>query len=302
MKSKKQIEHFLARKKYRSEIDFEGIKLYCKNKFGIKLHHPSSFSEDKTSLDYNIFANWLENGYGAGDIVKWDDCIGLIQEGGIEEVKICLRIDGNGPNFDSFMIPVEVITLAEENASERIYSVLEETGQEFGNPFFAITPKYIPSPCSIVTFNNRHTKEEGYGVVRIIKETGEVIMYCYVIKGQEVKYSMNEFLGMKDDFTFQSSSAADYPRRALEVALAKVGKTWNHFLKRIEPMNMKVVKGDRYWYITDKMQVTSDVEKETPVSNKRYLAGNYFRRQEDAIRILEAEMEIRRNFLAEPER
>lgn len=74
-----------------------------------------------------------------------------------------------------------------------------------------------------------------------------------------------------------------------------------HFLKRIEPLNMKVSKGDRYWYITDKMQVTSDVEKETVTSNKRYLAGNYFRREKDAIRILSEEMEIRRNFLAEPE-
>ena len=47
--------------------------------------------------------------------------------------------------------------------------------------------------------------------------------------------------------------------------------------------------------------MASDVEKETVTSNKRYLAGNYFRREKGAIRILSEEMEIRRNFLAEPE-
>lgn len=114
-----------------------------------------------------------------------------------------------------------------------------------------------------MSFTNNKTGEEGYGVARIVKKTGEVIMYCYVIKGQQAKYNMNEFLGMEKDFSFKQSGPADYPRKAIDVALAKEGKTWNHFLKRIEPMNMKVVKGERYWYITDKMQVTSDVEKET---------------------------------------
>ena len=65
---------------------------------------------------------------------------------------------------------------------------------------------------------------------------------------------------------------------------------------------MKAEKGERYWYITDKMSVASDTEKGTVTSHKRYLAGNYFRKEEDAVRILSEEMEIRRNFLAEPGR
>ena len=112
---------------------------------------------------------------------------------------------------------------------------------------------------------------------------------------------MNEYLGKIDDFSFTTFKPADYQRKTLDIELAKVGKTWNHFLKRIEPLNMKVATGERYWYITDKMQVTSDVEKGNVTSNKRYLAGNYFRKEKDAIRILSEEIEIRRNFLAEPE-
>lgn len=50
------------------------------------------------------------------------------------------------------------------------------------------------------------------------------------------------------------------------------------------------------------MSVASDTEKGTVTSHKRYLAGNYFRKEEDAVRILSEEMEIRRNFLAEPGR
>jgi hypothetical protein len=64
---------------------------------------------------------------------------------------------------------------------------------------------------------------------------------------------------------------------------------------------MKVATGERYWYITDKMQVTSDVEKGTVTSNKRYLAGNYFRREKDAFRILSEEIEIEETFKPNPE-
>lgn len=301
MKTKKQIDHFLRKRKYKSEIDFEGISLYCKNKYGIKLHVPSSYSTTDHALDYAAFANWLESGYGAGDVVKWGEYIGLVQDSNIEDVKICLRIDRNGPNFDSITIPIQDITHADENALKLINHVLDEMGKEFGNPFFVITDKFIPGSGSLVCFQDHQTGKDGYGVVRQIQKTGEIIMYCYCYKGEIVKFNMHEYLGNVNDFSFTSFKPTDYPRKALETELNKAGKSWNHYLKRIEPVNMRVDLNERYWYITDKMQVTSDIEKNKATSNKRYLAGNYFRREEDAVAILEAEMEIRRDFLAKAE-
>nr|DAD87585.1 MAG TPA: hypothetical protein [Siphoviridae sp. ctAUQ2] len=306
MKTKRQIEHFLARKKYKSEMDFEGISLYCKTKFNIRLHRPSNYypepTDDIQPLDYATFADWLEHGYGAGDVVEWDENIGLVQDGGIKEVRICLKIDRSSLIFDSFVLDGQLIHPAQENAVERIYEALDANGKEFGNPFFCITDKYIPNPNTIVTFQNHKTGESGVGVVRLITQSGDITMYCWYVKSEPVRYSMNEKLGNIIDYSFQSVQPADYPRKALDVALAKVGKTWNHFLRRIEPLKMKVEEGSQYYYINDKRAVVCDTEKGTPTSHKRYIAGNYFRRQEDALRILEAENEIRRNFLAEPEK
>lgn len=306
MKTKRQIEHFLARKKYKSEMDFEGISLYCKTKFNIRLHRPSSYYPEPVDniqpLDYATFADWLEHGYGAGDVVEWDGNIGLVQDGGVKEVRICLKIDRNGSIFDSFVLDGQLIHPAQENAVERIYEALNANGKEFGNPFFCITDKYIPNSNTIVTFQNHKTGKGGVGVVRLITQSGDITMYCWYVKGEPVRYGMNEKLGNIIDYSFQSVQPADYPRKALDVALAKVGKTWNHFLRRIEPLKMKVEEGSQYYYINDKRAVVCDTEKGTPTSHKRYIAGNYFRRQEDALRILEAENEIRRNFLAEPEK
>lgn len=306
MKTKRQIEHFLARKKYKSEMDFEGISLYCKTKFNIRLHRPSSYYPEPVDniqpLDYATFADWLEHGYGAGDVVEWDGNIGLVQDGGVKEVRICLKIDSNSLIFDSFVLDGQLIHPAQENAVERIYEALDANGKEFGNPFFCITDKYIPNSNTIVTFQNHKTGKSGVGVVRLITQSGDITMYCWYVKGEPVRYGMNEKLGNIIDYSFQSVQPADYPRKALDVALAKVGKTWNHFLRRIEPLKMKVEEGSQYYYINDKRAVVCDTEKGTPTSHKRYIAGNYFRRQEDALRILEAENEIRRNFLAEPEK
>ena len=303
MKTKRQVEHFLARRKYRSAIDFEGISLYCKNKFNIKLHVPSSYFSEN-SIDYASFAYWLEHGYGAGDVVNWGESICLVDSGDVHEVHICFKIDSNGVNFDDCMLNEQVITPAPKNAVESLYLRLREMGKEFGNPFFCITEKFTPSPGSIVTFQNHITKQDGVGVVRLITNTGEVIMYCCLVKGMEnhIRYGMNEFLGVVDDFSFQPVQPADYPRKALEKALNDVGKTWNHNLKRIEPVDMKAEKGGVYFYITDQRTVVRAVEKGTPTSHKRYLAGNYFKSEEDANRINEEENELRRNYLAEPKK
>ena len=303
MKTKKQVEHFLARRKYSSAIDFEGISLYCKNKFNIKLHTPSSYFPEN-ALDYSTFAYWLEHGYGAGDVVIWDENLCLVDAGDVNEVHICFKIDSNGVNFDSFTLNEQVISHASKNAADSLYLRLREIGKEFGNPFFCITEKFIPSPGSIVTFQNHKTGQEGVGVVRLVKITGEVVMYCYLLKGLEcgVRYGMNEYLGMSGDISFQPVQPADYPRKALEKALNDVGKTWNHNLKRIEPVDMKAEKGGVYFYITDQRTVVRAVEKGTPTSHKRYLAGNYFKSEEDANRINEEENELRRNYLAEPKK
>ena len=143
-----------------------------------------------------------------------------------------------------------------------------ENDKEFNARTCRIDKKFTPKSSNIVTFHNLKTEQRGVGVVRMVYEnTGEVIMYCYYIKGESVKYSMNESLGMIDDFSFIPVEPNEYPRKALETELAKVGKTWNHHVKRIEPLGMKLTKGEHYWYISDKMKVVIDTEKDTPTSH-----------------------------------
>lgn len=301
MKTKKQLEHFLRNRKYRTRIDFDLISSYCRTKFGLKLHEPSYFVTN-TGITASIFQDWLENGFGGGDVVMSGKDICLVQSSEPKESRICFKIDSGGAHTCDITLPTISLQLAKEDAKKRIYDSLDEQGLEFGNPFFVITPQYKPTSGDLVSFVNKKTGEEGVGVVRQCYQTGRVTMFCYVVKGFEPKYNMEEEFGQVVDFRFASHSPADYARKYLESALNKVGKTWNHSLKRIEPMNLEVKKGDKYWFISDKRTVQEAVEKKTIVSHQRYLAGNYFKSNEEALEMLAEQNELIRKFLARPEK
>lgn len=301
MKTKQQIDHFLRKRKYKSEINFEGISFYCMNKHNIKLHSPSSYyPNDPDAIDYETFAWWLEHGFGAGDAVKSKDFVGLVQDADVNKVKLCLRIDSNGPNFDSITISIQGITLAEESVLNRLKMILSENNLEFGNPYFIITEKFIPQSCNLVHFVHHKSHLEGGGVVSSIKPSGEVYMFCYYTNTGDLKYGMQEYLGNVNEFSFTTFKPTDYERKVLESKLNKVGKSWNHYVRRVEPLNMKADKGKKYWYITDKLQIAADTERNTPTTNRRFSAGNYFMSESIALTALERIHDLINKMLAEP--
>lgn len=301
MKTKQQLEQFLRNRKYRTRIDYDLISSYCRTKFSLKLHEPSYFVAD-TGITAAIFQEWLENGFGGGDVAKYKDAVCLIQSSEPEETKICFVIDSEGARQHDETIPTAALEKAGEEDRKHLYNSLDSLGLEFGNPFFVVTPQYRPTSGDLVSFVNKKTGEEGVGVVRQCYQSGRVTMFCYVIKGSEPKYNMEEEFGQAVDFRFTSHGPADYSRKYLEATLNKVGKTWNHSLKRIEPMNLEVEKGQPYWFISDKRTVQQTIEKKTIVSHQRYLAGNYFKSNEEANEMLAEQNELIRKFLARPEK
>lgn len=301
MKRKKQIEYFLKNRRYRTRIDFDLVSSYCRTKFGLKLHEPSYFEND-SGMTSAIFQKWLEDGFGGGDVVKRGDILYLVQSSSPGDTKMCFKIENGIPSRCSDVLPDDSLVHANKEETKRIFNALDNMGLEFENPYFCVTDQYKPSSGDLVSFVNKKTGDEGIGVVRMRYMDGKITMFCYVLKGMDPKYSMEEYLGYVNDFRFTPFSPADYPRKYLEAALNKVGKTWNHSLKRIEPLNMEREKGESYWFISDKRTVMQAEEKKTVVSHKRYLSGNYFRTREEAMEVLAEQNEVVRRILARPEK
>lgn len=98
--------------------------------------------------------------------------------------------------------------------------------------------------------------------------------------------------------SFQFNPMTVVAARRLNRELERFGKVWNDKLHRIEPLEPKVAKGEKYWYISDKMTVVTDREKGTPTSHFRYIAGNYFKSQDEALEYLGRFQELLRDRLA----
>lgn len=104
--------------------------------------------------------------------------------------------------------------------------------------------------------------------------------------------------GVCDVMSFQFNPMTVVAARRLNRELEKYGKVWNDKLHRIEPIDPKVAKGEKYWYISDKMAVVTDREKGTPTSHFRYIAGNYFKSYDEALEYLGKFHELLRDRLA----
>lgn len=93
---------------------------------------------------------------------------------------------------------------------------------------------------------------------------------------------------------------ADNQLQCIEDCIINLGrrKVWKDALGRIEPLEYEVKEGEPYWYIDDKLSVVKKIEKCTPTSKKRYLAGNYFITYESALNMLSKIRSIINDFLA----
>lgn len=61
---------------------------------------------------------------------------------------------------------------------------------------------------------------------------------------------------------------------------------------------MRVEEGKKYWYINDKFQLVSDIEKNNQTSTNRLLAGNYFTSNASGLEVVGQITEIIRDYLA----
>jgi hypothetical protein len=88
--------------------------------------------------------------------------------------------------------------------------------------------------------------------------------------------------------------------RRLGKELEREGKVWKDKLLRIESLKVKVERGGKYYYISDKLKIVPETEKGTPTSQFRYLAGNYFTSHIAAAKMLDKINNMLREYLASP--
>lgn len=306
MKTDKQIKAYLSDKQYKSETDFKAISFICKDDYNIKLGKPDNFNEED-GMDFSDFSNWIKSGIAPGNVVvNAEGILYLAHKISKKSVVSCAHISDGKFYVESNELPIDSVKRASAEDEHNFYKTLSSEGKEFGESFMCLTEKFRPSSSNLVKFENVITGEYGAGIVRIINyQTDEVYMYCYYLFKPEdpkpiLKYGMNEYLGMFYDFEFKPTESQSYERKRLKTYLKAVGKIWNGRISRIEPLNFNH-EGQIFYYINETFGVASRKWAGTPSVSSKYIAGNMFWDEMEAVKFAEEIVEMRRNMLRKPE-
>lgn len=297
MKTDRQAIALLSKRGAKSEKDKNDIESLCKGRgIILRFFHPEI--NPTTGVTPFEFLDWLDNGYGNGEIALFDKGFGIISDTDLTRCIIRGYLDNDGHwnecelEYDNSQLSKLAPELQIKKDAE-----LSRLGIEYKFRDLNISKKYKPSRDERVLFYN--ALECGVGAIREVDiENNTVELYCYYkYTDDSIGYSMHEKgIVTYNEYHFEVPSIST--KRRLNVELGRFGKVWNEKLHRIEPVQPKVLKGERYWYIDDRMKLVPGIEKGTPTSHFRYIGGNYFATQAEGIDCLGRIANILRDNLA----
>lgn len=303
MKTKKQIIDFFKFNHFATAEDCEMVSLFCQNSCGLTPKDFPTFTEPG-SINSQTFIDWYRDGFGIGDIVlnKETGIYHIVNSSTISPVSSCAILSnqnkaGSKWGQESVELSPNALSSINDIDNKSLTIMLAEQGFEFDYEKKTLRKKYLPEINERVEFSRGDYV--GLGVVRSINPSENSIeFFCYfVYSDKKVGYSMHES-GVCDVMSFQFNPMTIVATRRLNRELEKYGKVWNDKLHRVEPIKLEVDKGEKYWYISDKMKIVTDREKGTPTSHFRYIAGNYFQSYDEALEYLGRFNEILRDRLA----
>lgn len=289
-----QVEKFLTQYTFKSEIDWKAISSFCKVELNLNFEKTPKISQD--GLNSSSFFSWYENGFGSGDIAWHNGKLIMVGACDLVTVKIEATLDGDKIDITRSSTEISELSKASDDDIALFNRILMINELQYSEGNQLVVERYIPHTNERVNFKKPGVR--GIGVIRSVsKEENRFELYCYhIYQTNETGYSMHEEIGPLSEYIFDIMTIPE--RRRLENRLNRLGKSWKDKLHRIEPVNAKAEIGKKYWYITDKMKMTSAIEEGKPTSNMRYFGGNYFLTQEDCLKNLGQINEMLRDFLA----
>lgn len=149
------------------------------------------------------------------------------------------------------------------------------------NGFLVVTfepKKYEPKDGDVCVSNS--------GTIFIFNGNGihKTSSHCALFKAGDITYSG----ALNSDNTTGYRYATDDEKQRLFDALAKVGKRWNAETKQIEDLpRWRAKEGEKYYFVSDCLDVDHNPENFDKIDNPYYAAGNYFKTEGAAERAAE---------------
>ena len=118
------------------------------------------------------------------------------------------------------------------------------------------------------------------GAFKEIDRKGNLVLYCLMEEDGTLRHSLHEEIGVAENW--QITPIGTSARSRFADALHREGIVWNGRLKRLEPLEMHINRGGKYYYLNDVLEICECRDSSRPSDRKRLECGNYFRERKDA--------------------
>lgn len=281
-KTKEQVKKHLRNLSF-SGNDWMMVLGKCRDLFGGgSIHraiHPTSEST------YKQFTDWLDNGYGSGDVVRCGDRVCIVADETPDHVEICVAVNDDGEiDTDAAPVPRSGIVSATDNERKRLSDIMRRNGYSYSESLGRLVRAYKPLPYERVSAVIRGKRLNG--IFREFTDDGLVRLVFHVYDGKIIE----GYCGDADVSRITKDGIQE-----IDNALASHDLMWNYRTQKIEKTMRRAKEGETYWYISDKFTVVSGKDNRNATHNTRYKRGNYFVNYKDALDFLIEMDKIRKN-------
>lgn len=266
MKTQQQVLRYISLCSF-SDNDWQLVLDFCKANFNKRtITRPSSNNPLST---FKEFKNWFKNGYGTGDIVRYGHTLGIVGAHTPQECYLSTYL-----SFDERLIQEKLDVfgnkLMESNKEEiqKFNHIMLVNNVVFDMPTSQCVSAYVPKSGNIV--NIEIDGKKTWGIYRSNDDTN-MYFYCYAKDKEIIKDAQFPFGSI-----IVSESFGPDARKFLRI-LSKNKMEWSASKKELKQVPTgRVGHRKRYWYISERFAVCSDLDMHTKVHDCRYKAGNYF--------------------------
>lgn len=267
MKSLDQIIRYTSHCRFPDE-DWQRVLDECRRVFGGgKIHRAQQPISTST---YGQFEEWLDNGFGSGDMVAYGRMIGIVGSATPERTYLAAYTDFEGNLHAKNMDVMEPHRLRPLNDGERreLRRLMFEKGVDYSVRSGLVSKVYTPKENSYAVFGSDD------------KGNNNVGMY---LGSEGCKYHFSAFVQNGEilmDYWVDSDYAPLKPAGDSDIQrfhriLSKAGWSYN---ARVNKFVKQTKRGcsNTYWYLNDRFQIVMDKDNGSERHDARFKAGNYF--------------------------
>lgn len=266
MKTLNQIYRYTSDCRFPDE-DWQKVLAYCRKQFkGGKIHKALY---PKTNSTYKQFQDWIETGYGAGDMVSYGKTMGIVGSSTPAGVILAAYCDyeGNLIVNDMEVLEPQRLQPIELSRVAELKRLIFEQGLEFFVRNGKFDKIYTPKKYFYTTIENPYSDEPGVGMY-LESDNSKHHFLAYLSGG---KLQMDCWID--SNYTpLKPATEADIKR--LHSATSKAGWYYNERAHQFMKIPQKG-KDNVYWYLNDRFELVMDRDNGAKKHTERWEAGNY---------------------------